>query len=120
MTAIELIKSPDTTRALILFIKDDHAHRVIGAWEMMGIKCTDFPLRTYDGNFANVHEKLWRSAMVDIDALAFQADVPGSRCEKLFQRLKKANIIYPDGTISAPANNLIVSTAIYYTRKRKP
>lgn len=104
---------------LILFIKSDEAHRVMSAWPMMDVQCKDRPLK-HGEDFQSARDTLWLETKVNLDALADQADVPRTRCDRMFNRLVRANIIYPDGTISPHASNLLVTKSIAHIKSQTP
>ncbi len=121
MTALGLIKSRDSMQSLILFIKDAQAQHVIAAWPLMGIMARDRNLKNGE-SFDDASAALWGAAhkQFSMDDLSEQADVPYTRCQKIFYRLVRAGVIYPDGTISPNASNLLVSTALAHVRSLAP
>ncbi len=119
MTALELVKSRDTMAALILFIRSEEAQRILSAWPMMEIEFADRPLKKNE-DFRDAHDNLWLEAKYDLAALAYQADIPQTRSDKMFARLMKANLVYPDGTISPNATNLLVTRAMADVKKQGP
>ncbi len=121
MTVLELIKSRDSMQNLILFIKSEEAQRVMAAWPMMGASCTDRELKKGE-TLGKASMALWAEAneTYSMDDLATQAEVPSTICERLVSRLTRASIIYPDGTISPNASNLLVTESIAHLRSRNP
>lgn len=118
MTALELIKSrAGGVEALNLFLENKEAHRVLTAWPMMGARCTDRPLKKKETETQAIDE-LWEESRrnYSMQALADQADVPYTRCESVFYRLIRAGLIYPDGTISKPATDLLYGRAMGHIR----
>jgi hypothetical protein len=122
MTALELLKSRDSLQNLIPFMKDESALRVISAWPIIGrdfvlYKEAELPLRK-DVSATPAIEALWMWAhdRFKMEEVAKQAEVPFTICERIFYRLTRAGIIYPDGTISIHASNLLTSTAISHIR----
>ena len=118
MTAIELLKSKTCgPESLILIIDDAAARRVTAAWAMLGPHNIDRRLRKKD-TLNSVASELWTKAhaLFSLQDLADQADVPVSRCERIFFRLIIAGIVYPDGTISRHATDLLAGHVMAHIR----
>lgn len=114
MTALELLKSSDSMGALVLFVRSDEARRVIAAWPMIDVEFKDRPLKKGE-DLKKVRNSIWSDSKFNLQALADQAEVPETRCTRMLARLMKANIVYPDGTISVAATKFIVSAAVAHT-----
>ncbi len=109
MTALELIKARHPgAESLILIIDDPKAQRVVAAWPTLGPRMIDRPLKRRE-SFEHAAESLWQKAhdSFSMEDLADQADVAATRCERIFARLIRAGIVYPDGTISQEARDLL-------------
>lgn len=94
MNAESLPAQPESQASLVLIIHDAAAQRVLQAW-------TFYPIKA-----AKVSD--WKHVEpIDFVKLAKMADVPASRCEPIFYRLRMARLVHPDGTISRIADQLI-------------
>lgn len=122
MTALELLKSRDSLQNLIPFMKDEAALRVISAWPVIARELANMDeMKVFlkkEVTATKIIDEVWFKAysFFSMDALAKQADVPLTWCERLLLRLLRADIVYPDGTISIHASNLLTSTAISHIR----
>jgi len=52
---------------------------------------------------------LWKYRRVDHDKLAAFSDLPADVCRDLFVKLVAARLIYPDGTLSRPAESILTA-----------
>jgi hypothetical protein len=122
MTALELVKSNQTFgESLLLIIDDLPAQRVVAAWQTLGHHNVDRPLKAKE-NYESAAASLWAKAheSFSMAELATQADLPLSRCERIFYRLVRAAIIYPDGTISKLAKDLLAGQVMAHIRGYMP
>ena len=118
MTALELLKGAHPgAENLVLIIEDSQAQRVAAAWPTLGQRNVDRKLKKNE-TFIAAAESLWAKAHASftMDDLANQADVPVTRCERIFFRLVRAGIVYPDGTISKFATDLLSGQVMAHIR----
>ncbi len=108
MTAIERIKSVQRgLESLVLVVDDIEAQRVMIAWTYYRPAVSDYSPGKKETVEA-MAARLWaKVSPVDFKKLGALASVPASRCESAFYRLKMAGLVYPDGTISGPATDLL-------------
>ncbi len=121
MSALDLIKSKQQSHAsLILVINDASAQQVLVAWTFLGAKTRDYePRKTQTADEASV--VLWaNSTDIDFEELARISGVPRTKCEKIFYRLRRTNLVYPDGTISKNASELLSGQVMAHIRGMLP
>jgi|SRR3972149_2916854 len=108
ITAIEALRREHRKENLMLIIDDQDAQFIMIAWTILHPDFADFPV---DESAAakKVWADAWESTLqnVDIKALASLANVPERTALESFHRLRTANLIYPDGTISDDAMTII-------------
>lgn len=107
VTALELVKSVDSREALHPFLDDKSAKDVLSAWTFQRRAFTDRPLKENE-TYYEAFDALWLTSQeVDFAQLSNDADVPMLNCKRIFDRLKSARLIFPDGTLSASASMLL-------------
>ncbi|SRR5216684_4108884 len=103
MTALEAMKSVRRLESLVLFLDNPNAKKVLAAWTLYRTQCKDRPLQPNETP-DQAYWTLWlESAEVEYPVLAETAGVPLNACVSLFDRLKQARQIFPDGTITQDA-----------------
>lgn len=108
MMMLELLKSqPPGAETLVLIISDVEAQRVMMAWTFYGPDTVDYPTRRKE-TAGRAWTRLWEAVEpVDFEELARLSNVPQTRCERIFYRLKRSNLVYPDGTMAGVATQLL-------------
>ena len=109
MTALEWLKARYKREFLLLILNDLQAQRVMIAWTIEHPEFKDFELpKKYEP--ASIKSKIWE--YVDyrhIEALAESTRLPFTHVLKIFNSLRAAELIYPDGTIPAEAHNVMIA-----------
>lgn len=108
MTALELLKSVEDRESLYLIV-NDHAYKsVLVAWTHMEVRCTDIEYSREGRSMKDVSDMIWKSCgQMDYEKLSSLSGIPYNVVVEKFLNLKRMNLIYPDGTISVNAGNLI-------------
>lgn len=122
MTALDLMKSHQVgAESLVLIIDDSAAQRVVAAWPTLGEHDLDRPLKKNE-TYPSVFDDLMRKALnaFSMEQLAEQSNVPFTHCERIFYRLMRAGIIYPDGTISKLAKDFLGGQVMAHVRGMIP
>jgi len=122
MTAIEAAKRLDTLHSLILIMGDMDAKKVLIAWTLYGAKCKDITLKGNAGferltaSAKSMLEMVWETVEVDFERLSVLAGIPFATTMQIFQRLKEARIIFPDGTATDNAMVIVKSDVGAYLK----
>lgn len=107
MTVLDVIKSLEGGSALILVMKDEQAKKVLAAWTRYRPKCSDGPLENGE-TIENAFARLWAQLPeIDYEKLSDWSGVPMSTTIQIFHRLRDTEIIYPDGTVTKDAYDLL-------------
>jgi len=110
MNALEFVKQSFEGRnreSLIFVISDREAQKLLVAWTYYGPEVRDFGVRPSD-NPHIVLGRLWRSVgPIDAARLGAAAGVPETRARRIFDRLWKTCLVYPDGTVSPTAMSVV-------------
>lgn len=118
MTAIEFIKKRLGGLEALLLIKGDlRAQRVLVAWTLykppQPKSLNDTVQESSDPK--DVARVLWEEVgEIDISHLAALADIPVSKLTQIFWRLCQAGLIWPDGTVSANAQKILLAESNAY------
>lgn len=123
-TALDFIKTTFENRnreSLILIINDDLAKRVLIAWTLYQPTLKDFDIKATD-NPIIVLDRLWAPTLkeMDIERLALIAGVPSTRAAKIFDRLRVAALIFPDGTAAPNALSVVRAEVASYIQDMMP
>ena len=121
MTALELLKSkPPSHATLTLITGDVAAQKVLMAWTIYKPSFKDRPLRRREG-FDDAWWNTWNTLRdMDFDELAKLSGVPSTLAAIVFYRLKRANLIYPDGTAALVAIELLTGQVMAHIRRLLP
>lgn len=110
MTALELLKSrARSPEKLVLITSNPAAQRIVAAWPDIYRKpFKDMPIKA-NADRGSVAAAIWGNVRETfaMEDLADQADVPVTHCEKIFVRLIRAGLLYPDGTVSEDATDFL-------------
>ncbi len=107
MNALELLKAQAPgADSLVLIIGDAEAQRVMMAWTHYKPKHRDLKPKPKEAE-TELWTRLWNAVVIDFEELSKIANVPATRCERMFYRLKRSNLVYPDGTIAGVATQLL-------------
>lgn len=108
MSAIGTIKISLSSVDDVVLISDDLvAQKVLIGWSRYRPDFKDSPLKKGENSYAALG-RLWEEVgPIDFPRLALLSGVPETRAAKSFERLRAANLVWPDGTISTFATTLV-------------
>ncbi len=109
MSSLAIIKlALRSQESIILIMNDDIAKRVAVAWKIYRPDFKERAGKSKEDAYEGI-ARLWNGiGQVDFDRLAMIAGLPVTKVAKAFGRLRAANIIWPDGTMSEEARKIIV------------
>ena len=121
MTALEVVKADLQNHTAILLIKyDPAAKKLLVAWTIYAPRCSDFVIRGTE-NAKDLIARLWSESLpIDMPTLSAIAGIPQTRAQVIFDRLRAANLIWPDGTIPGNVESLLIGEAGYYVSTLVP
>lgn len=94
--------------AIILIMNDVVAKRTAVAWKIYRPDFKEPAGKAGESVYDSI-ERLWDSlGEIDFDRLAEIAGLPVTKVAKAFARLRAANLIWPDGSMSEEARKIIV------------
>lgn len=108
ITVLAAIKAVESQESLLLIADDLDAMKVMAAWLIHAPVYTDRDLK--EGETAiNALRECWSTCKYDLMRLSDVANVPLNTTREIFNRLKEARLIYPDGTIPVDAKKIVRS-----------
>jgi hypothetical protein len=110
MMALDFVKgSLARKESLILIIQDTEAQRVLAAWQVYTRPAAYIDFVVGNNSVAEeVSARLWKQApAVDFRRLSVLANVPETRTQKAFNRVREAYLLWPDGTVSPDVARLL-------------
>ncbi len=94
--------------SIILIMNDGVAKRVAVAWKIYRPTFKEPATKAGEDVYATI-ERFWSSLNpINFDRLGEIAGLPVTKVVKAFARLRAANLIWPDGTMSEEARKIIV------------
>lgn len=96
-TVLQAAKATESPNSLIFILHDINAMKVIEAWHQADPKFVDRPFREGEKLDAAL-EEIWLGCEVDLVSLADKTPLSLNLVSDIFNRLRKARLIYPDGT----------------------
>lgn len=109
MNALEAIKLElSAVEAVILIVDDPLAQKVLVGWSLYRPPpFPDAPLKKNETSESALR-RLWEAVgAIDFTRLALLSGVPASKAERSFERLRAANLLWPDGTVMSNALTII-------------
>jgi hypothetical protein len=108
-SALESIKTTEARETLLLVMEDVDAKKLMVAWTLYRPEFKDRPLAK-DESLDNAWINLWDSiGYINYNKLAQLAGIPYQTAIITFSRLRDCHLIFPDGSISLNAKNIIAS-----------
>jgi hypothetical protein len=109
MTALQSIKLAFENREALLFlINDKRTQKIMVAWTLYFAKEPTFTHIEPLGNPQATLDLLWDDVGdVDFARLSEIADVPLTKAVDVFERLRAARLVFPDGTIPEGAMRIV-------------
>ncbi len=119
-TALTEIKETENREALLFLLDDLDAKKVLVAWTLYRPVFRD-RARVKKESIVEAYWALWEeSDEVDIARLSNVAGVPYQTTLVCFERFKHARLIYPDGTISESALQIVRAEVGSYIKNLLP
>jgi len=118
--ALEYVKTKLTKdESVNLVLEDEEAKKVLSAWRVLPLTVKDFNVRDTVDPVA-VLATLWAHASVNIAELSKLSTIPETRAKTIFERLRAAYLIWPDGTITDLGIKLLNADRTAYLNSRIP
>lgn len=123
--AIEAIKESENLQVLMLIMDDPDAKLMLAAWTVYPIeKLPSSLLRPLEKNETplSAYWRLWKdcAGLVDVEKLSRISGIPFQSTLIIFDRLKIARMVYPDGTINLNALKILQTEVGGYLRRYVP
>ncbi len=118
--ALEYVKAKlNKDESVNLVLDDEEAKKVLSAWRVLPIAVKDFNVRDTVEPLA-VLATLWTHAAFKMEELSVLSTVPETRLLMIFNRLRAAYLIWPDGSISDLALKVLNADRTAYLNTRAP
>ncbi len=101
--------------ALIFIMNDLPSKQVLVAWTLCYPEFKDSPVRSNESPRGAI-ERYWEEVNPDIDRLAAIAGIPVTKTKKIFDRLRAAYLVWPNGTVDGDALSIVVGERNAYIR----
>jgi len=115
MSSLPILKlALRSQESLILIMNDVMAKRVAVAWKIYRPAFKEPAAKSGEDAYDSI-ARFWEGVgAINFDRLAEIAGLPVTKVTKAFARLKAANLIWPDGTMSDEARKIIVGDINVY------
>lgn len=112
-TAIHRLRQHESIEPIYV-LRDPKACAVLLAW-----KYIDRSAPEGEGFDPVDWQGLWSGVDIDFNSLSRMADVSEGQCRLIIERLQAFRLIYPDGTITEPAEKYLRATTQHHLNELK-